>query len=81
VNNLHWTALIEAVVLGQGGPCHVTTLRALVEAGADERLTNRDGRTALDLARARGHGEVVGNVKLLACRRGSSDTNHVLEMF
>jgi ankyrin repeat protein len=59
VNNLHWTALIEAVVLGQGGPRHVATVRALVEAGADKPLTDRDGRTALDLARARGYGEMV----------------------
>lgn len=59
VNNLHWTALIEAVVLGQGGPRHVATVRALVEAGADKNLTDRDGRTALDLARARGYGEMV----------------------
>ena len=59
VNNLHWTALIEAVVLGQGGPRHVATVRALVEAGADKSLTDRDGRTALDLARARGYGEMV----------------------
>lgn len=59
VNNLHWTALIEAVVLGQGGPRHVATVRALVEAGADKNLTDRDGRTALELARARGYGEMV----------------------
>ncbi len=30
VNNLHWTAVIEAIVLGDGGPRHVETLRALV---------------------------------------------------
>jgi hypothetical protein len=35
VNNLGWTALIEAVVLGDGGPRHTKTVRALVEAGAD----------------------------------------------
>lgn len=28
VNNLGWTALIESIVLGDGGPRHVSTLRA-----------------------------------------------------
>jgi hypothetical protein len=35
VNNLGWTALIESIVLGDGGARHVDTLRALVDAGAD----------------------------------------------
>ena len=59
VNNLHWTALIESIVLGQGGPRHVATLRALVDAGADTRLADRQGRTPLALARERGYAEMV----------------------
>jgi uncharacterized protein len=55
VNNLHWTALIEAVVLGDGGPRHQAVVRDLLAAGADRRLTDREGRTALDLARSRGY--------------------------
>ena len=55
VNNLHWTALIEAVVLGDGGPRHQATLSALVAAGANLRLTDRSGRTPLALARGRGY--------------------------
>ena len=43
VNNLGWTALIEAVVLGDGGPDHVETVRALVKAGADRTIADRDG--------------------------------------
>ncbi|HSB23467.1 MAG TPA: ankyrin repeat domain-containing protein [Burkholderiaceae bacterium] len=54
VNNLHWTAAIEAVVLGDGGPRHQACLRALVDAGANVALTDREGRTPLQLARARG---------------------------
>jgi uncharacterized protein len=59
VNNLHWTALIESIVLGNGGPRHVATLRALVEAGASTKLTDREGRTPLALAQARGYAEMV----------------------
>jgi ankyrin repeat protein len=59
VNNLHWTALIEAIVLGNGGPRHVATLRALVEAGASTQLADREGRTPLALARARGYEPMV----------------------
>ena len=59
VNNLHWTALIEAVVLGQGGPRHLATVKALVEAGANTRLTDREGRTALALAQTRGYADMV----------------------
>ena len=59
VNNLHWTAVIEAVVLGQGGPRHVATLKALLDAGASIRLADRDGRTPLALAQAPGYTEMV----------------------
>ena len=59
VNNLGWTALIESIVLGDGGPRHTATLRALVNAGADVNLADRGGNTPLALARARGYGEMV----------------------
>jgi uncharacterized protein len=59
VNNLHWTATIEAVVLGDGGPRHQATLKALVDAGANTKLADRDGRTPLQLARARGYVPMV----------------------
>ncbi len=59
INNLNWTALIEAVVLGDGGPRHTETLRALVEAGADRSIPDREGRTPLDHANARGYEEMA----------------------
>jgi ankyrin repeat protein len=55
VNNLHWTALIEAVVLGDGGRRHTEVVRLLVAAGANPALADRDGNTPLMLARARGY--------------------------
>ncbi len=55
VNNLGWTALIESIVLGDGGPRHTATLKALVDAGANVNLPDRQGSTPLALARQRGH--------------------------
>ena len=59
VNNLHWTALIEAIVLGDGGKRHQATLDALLKAGASTALTDRSGQTPLALARARGYEPMV----------------------
>jgi ankyrin repeat protein len=63
VNNLGWTALIEAAILGDGGPRHVATVRALVEAGADARISDRQGRTPLQHAIARGYGEIAAIIE------------------
>jgi ankyrin repeat protein len=59
VNNLGWTALIEAVVLGDGGPDHTKTVQILVEAGADQTLADRDGVTPLQHATARGYADIA----------------------
>jgi ankyrin repeat protein len=59
VNNLGWTALIESIVLGNGGPRHTATLEALVKAGANVNLPDRNGQTPLALARGRGYREMV----------------------
>jgi uncharacterized protein len=59
VNNLGWTALIESIVLGDGGARHTETLNALVAAGANVNLADRNGQTPLTLARRRGYAEMV----------------------
>ena len=59
VNNLHWTALIESIVLGDGGARHIETLRALVAAGANPQLADRSGHTPLQLAKGRGYRNMV----------------------
>jgi len=59
VNHLGWTALLEAVILGDGGPDHVEIVRMLVAAGADRSIADRDGVTALEHARERGYDEMV----------------------
>lgn len=61
VNNLGWTALIEAMILRDGGPDRIETVRALVEAGADRTIADRDGVTPLQHAEARGH-EVIAAI-------------------
>jgi ankyrin repeat protein len=63
VNNLHWTALIESIVLGDGGARHQRTLVLLVDAGASLKLTDREGRTPLQLAQARGYTAMVEKLK------------------
>ncbi|WP_262265918.1 ankyrin repeat domain-containing protein [Microvirga yunnanensis] len=68
VNNLGWTALIEAVILGDGGPRHVETVRALVEAGANPGIPDRDGMTPLEHARARGYDSIVSILREAAGR-------------
>ena len=59
VNNLGWTALIESIVLGDGGARHTATLQALVEAGADVNLADAGGRTPLQLASEHGYTEMA----------------------
>jgi uncharacterized protein len=59
VNNLHWTALIEAIVLGDGGARHTEVVRMLVAAGADMNLMDRSGQTPLQLAEGRGYSSIA----------------------
>src|SRR6478752_3384787 len=59
VNNLGWTAVIESIVLGDGGKRHVATLKALVDADANINLADRSGETPLTLAKRRGFKEMV----------------------
>ena len=68
VNNLHWTALFEAIVLGDGGPRHQRTLVALVDAGANLQLADRQGHTPLQLATARGYGAMVEKLRAAGAR-------------
>ncbi|KGN40269.1 ankyrin [Knoellia aerolata DSM 18566] len=55
VNDLGWTALLEAVVLGDGGATHQEVVRVLLAAGADRSIADKDGVTALEHARTRGY--------------------------
>ncbi|MCS7464844.1 ankyrin repeat domain-containing protein [Paenibacillus doosanensis] len=59
INNLHWTALLEAVILGSGGERHQSIVRLLVDHGADVKLGDRDGITPLEHAQNRGFREIA----------------------
>jgi hypothetical protein len=68
VNNLHWTAMIESIVLGDGRQRHQATLAALLGAGANTALTDRTGRTPRALARDRGYREMVRMLEAAGAR-------------
>jgi ankyrin repeat protein len=59
VNNLGWTALIEAVILGDGGLRHQKTVAHLVKAGANKAIADRNGVTPVAHARSRGYAEII----------------------
>ncbi|MEU6291437.1 ankyrin repeat domain-containing protein [Streptomyces sp. NPDC046988] len=54
VNRLGWTALLEAVILGDGDRTHQDVVAALLSAGADPLLPDGDGVTARAHAERRG---------------------------
>jgi ankyrin repeat protein len=59
VNNLGWTALLEAVILGDGSKRYQQIVTILLDAGADASIADREGITALQHAQRRGHREVA----------------------
>ncbi len=60
VNDLGWTALLEAVLLGDGGSKHQEIVNLLIEYGADVNLADNEGVTPLQHAISRGYSEMVG---------------------
>ncbi len=59
INDLGWTALIEAIILGDGGKNHQETVKALLQGGAKLDIPDRSGATPLSLAKSRKFKEVV----------------------
>lgn len=59
VNNLGWTALLEAIVLNNGGSRQQQAVQLLVDHGADVNIADKNGVTPLQHARAKGFTEIV----------------------
>jgi ankyrin repeat protein len=59
VNDPGWTALLEAVVYGDGSARYQEIVRILLAAGADPEIRDANGRTALEHAEARGQQQVA----------------------
>ncbi|PSL32350.1 ankyrin repeat protein [Dyadobacter jiangsuensis] len=59
VNRLGWTALMEAIVLGNGGKKYQEIVQLLKDGGADLGIPDHDGVTPLQHAQNRGFTEIV----------------------
>jgi ankyrin repeat protein len=59
VNKLGWTALLEAILLGDGGARHTRIVALLAAHGANVDLADKEGVTPLAHARRRGFGEIA----------------------
>ncbi|MEY8349052.1 ankyrin repeat domain-containing protein [Bacillus cereus] len=58
VNNLGWTALMEAIVLSDGNETQQQVIRLLIEHGANINIPDHDGVTPLQHARAHNFKEI-----------------------
>jgi uncharacterized protein len=63
INNLGWTALIEAIILGDGGARHLACVQALVTGRANPNIADRSGVTPLAHARRRGYSAMAGLIR------------------
>ncbi|MEU9705251.1 ankyrin repeat domain-containing protein [Streptomyces sp. NPDC047981] len=70
VNRLGWTALLEAVILGDGGLAHEEVVELLITAGADPLLADHDGTGPLEHARRRGFAGIAGLLAAATARAG-----------
>ncbi len=59
VNRLGWTALMEAIVLGNGTKKYQEIVQILKDGGADLEIPDHDGVTPLQHAGSRGFTEIV----------------------
>ena len=59
VNNLGWTALLEAIILSDGGKAHQDIVALLLKHGANKNIADKNGVTPLEHAKQRGFVEIV----------------------
>ncbi|MCI1031132.1 hypothetical protein EDF75_0266 [Raoultella sp. BIGb0149] len=58
-NFVGWTPLLEAIVLNDGGSTQQEIVALLLEHGASPHMTDKYGRTPLELAREKGFSEIA----------------------
>jgi ankyrin repeat protein len=63
INNLGWTALLEAVILSDGGPAHIEIVRMLLAAGADPNIADKDGVSPLQHAQDRRYDAIAALIE------------------
>ena len=68
VNRLGWTALLEAIILGDGGEGHTQVVSMLVDAGADVNLPDRDGHSPLAHAQSKSQREIINILRQAGAR-------------
>ncbi|BAJ28320.1 MULTISPECIES: ankyrin repeat domain-containing protein [Kitasatospora] len=75
VNRLGWTALLEAVILGDGGREHAEVVRLLLAAGASPALADSDGVTPLRHAERRGFDTLAALLRRAEAAADGTDTS------
>jgi uncharacterized protein len=63
VNNLGWTCLLEAVILGDGGARYRDVTKLVLAAGANPNIADQDGVSPLTHAIRKGQDEVANLIK------------------
>ncbi|RAJ00492.1 hypothetical protein LX64_04199 [Chitinophaga skermanii] len=63
VNNLGWTALMEAVILGNGGSQHTQVVKRLLDAGVAVNIPDKEGITPYRHAMAKGYTKMAELLK------------------
>ena len=68
INNLGWTALLEAIILSDGGVRHQQIVQLLVDHGADVTIADFEGVTPLAHAQQRGFAEIAAILQQAGAR-------------
>ncbi|KOP83967.1 ankyrin [Bacillus sp. FJAT-21945] len=68
INDLHWTALLEAIILGDGEKEYQEIVQLLVDHGANVSIADKDGITPLKHAQNQGFREI----EAILLKRGSN---------
>ncbi|GAA4183777.1 ankyrin repeat domain-containing protein [Sphingobacterium ginsenosidimutans] len=59
INRLGWTALLEAIILGDGSQKYVDIVQILLDANSDKNIADNEGVTPLQHARKKGFNKIV----------------------